>query len=302
MTVILEGPGRAPQGERRFRGGLLELDLTRKCALNCTHCYNGSGPEGTHGEMTRADWLHAVEQAGHRGFTAVQLIGGEPTMHPDAPELVAHALTLGMTVEVFTNLVHVTPAWWALFRRPGVSLATSYYSADADAHNEVTRRPSHPRTEANIITALRHGIPLRVGLIRINVDQDVNGAVAHLRDLGVTDVRVDDERPFGRAGGSTDPAGLCGRCGDGRAAIGPNGDVSPCVMSAWLPVGNVRSAPLSATLDGDRMAEAIATIREARAGNEPLPPPGPQPPPPPCSPQDDECSPGTPLSTCNPRR
>ncbi|GAA4970816.1 hypothetical protein GCM10023205_40600 [Yinghuangia aomiensis] len=301
MTVILEAPERAPDG-RRPHWRMLWLDLTRKCALSCTHCYNASGPDETHGTMTRDDWLTVLDQAAGLGVEQVQMIGGEPTMHPHFAELLSHPLSVGLRVEVYSNLVRVTPAWWELFRRSGVSLATSYYSADAAAHDAVTQRPSHARTESNIITALRLGIPLRVGVIGVDADQDVSKAVARLRDLGVTDVRVDHARPFGRAGASTDPAGLCGGCGNGRAAIGPTGDVTPCVMSAWLTVGNIRTAPLSATLNGDGMAEAISTICDARAGNEPLPPPGPQPPSGPCNPDDQECTPGTPLSTCNPRR
>ncbi len=65
-------------------------------------------------------------------------------MHPDALSLTEHALDLGLSVEVFTNLVHVSPRWWDLFQRAGVSVATSYYSADPAEHNAVTRRPPKP--------------------------------------------------------------------------------------------------------------------------------------------------------------
>ena len=45
----------------------------------------------------------------------VQFIGGEPTLHPALPKLIDHALTRGLAVEVFTNLVHVTEALWGVF-------------------------------------------------------------------------------------------------------------------------------------------------------------------------------------------
>jgi hypothetical protein len=47
--------------------GLLWLEITRKCQLNCGHCYADSGPEGTHGEMARADWLRVIDQAAALG-------------------------------------------------------------------------------------------------------------------------------------------------------------------------------------------------------------------------------------------
>ncbi|GAA4996463.1 hypothetical protein GCM10023205_82120 [Yinghuangia aomiensis] len=263
MTEMIISQHRANRTNRQRRVGMLWLDLTRKCSLDCTHCYNASGPAGTHGAMTRADWIAVLDQAAEYGVTRVQLIGGEPTLHPDFAGLLARALTLGIRTQVFTNLVYVKPTWWEVLGRPGASLATSYYSADPAEHNAVTRRPSHAKTEANIATALRFGIPLRVGIVRINERQDVPAAIARLRGLGVTDIGVDNERPYGRAGGSTDPRRLCGRCGMARAAIDPYGNVSPCIMSTWVRVGNVRVRPLQAILDGGALTQATTVIQRA---------------------------------------
>ncbi|MFH8749844.1 radical SAM protein [Streptomyces rimosus] len=143
----------------------LWMDLTRKCQLSCAHCYNESGPGGTHGTMHREAWISVLDQAMALGIRKVQLIGGEPTMHPDFPALLGHALNAGLEVETYSNLVHVPIRCWNLFRRPGASLATSYYSATAEKHNAVTGRRSHQRTRANIEKAVRFGIRLRVGIV-----------------------------------------------------------------------------------------------------------------------------------------
>jgi MoaA/NifB/PqqE/SkfB family radical SAM enzyme len=45
----------------------LWLDLTRKCQLSCVHCYNASGPDGTHGTMTREDWVNVLGKAADSG-------------------------------------------------------------------------------------------------------------------------------------------------------------------------------------------------------------------------------------------
>nr|WP_243745228.1 radical SAM/SPASM domain-containing protein [Streptomyces hainanensis] len=310
----------------------LWLDLTRKCQLSCVHCYNASGPDGDHGAMSREDWGNLLDQAAGCGVRHVQLIGGEPTMHPHAAELVDRALTIGLAVEVYSNLVHVADAWWRLLRRPGVALATSYYSDQAAEHNAMTRRPSHARTRANIEKAVRLGIPLRVGIVAADEGQRVGDARAELRSLGVRTIGVDHVRPFGRGAGErvSDPSELCGRCGDGRAAIGPDGAVAPCVFADWLAVGNVRETPLATILDSGAMAAANATIRRAvLAGHSPpvrdcgpdncgpkqrcypdqtpcYPAQTPCYPkgdfPPACHPDDQECKPGTPLSVCDPRR
>ena len=184
-------------------------------------------------------------------------------MHPDFAELVKHALGVGLRVEVFSNLTHIRSEWWELFQREGVSLATSYYSDDRAEHNAVTGRDSHGKTRANIARAVEFGIPLRTGVIHVVPDQRVDQARADLSSLGVEDIGFDRMRRFGRGQGShsaCDVNELCGRCGDGVAAIGPNGDVSPCIMSTWMTTGNVRVSPLSAILDGAEMAAFAALI------------------------------------------
>lgn len=144
------------------------LEITGKCQLSCRHCYADSGPRGTHGVMTRGDWKRAIDEAADLGVDMVQFIGGEPTLHPELPALVDHALAAGLQVEVFSNLVHVSARLWDTFDRPGVRLACSYYSDDDAEHARITgRRGSHARTTANIAEALRRSIPLRVGVIDV---------------------------------------------------------------------------------------------------------------------------------------
>ncbi len=248
----------------------LWLDITRRCQQTCPgHCYNSSGPDGTHGTMTAADWLRVIREAHGAGVEQVTLIGGEPTLHPDLPRLVDEALHLGMAAGVFTNLVHITPGLWDLFRRPGVTLATSYYSPDPDEHAQATGRPTHARVRANITKALGYGIPLRACIVRALPGQDVDGALADLRALGVNDVSAEDVRPYGRGQHEHEPCdtnALCGHCGRGRAAVGPDGTVTPCIMSGWLGVGNVRDEPLEHLLYGPAMAEALTAIPDPVLG------------------------------------
>lgn len=247
----------------------LWLELTGICQLACAHCYAQSGPSGTHGSMTRADWVRVIDQAAAMRVEMVQFIGGEPTLHPDLPGLIEHALARGLEVEVFTNLVHVTEALWTVFARPGVSLATSYYSDDPDQHAAITGRPSHGRTKANITEALRRGIPLRAGVIDLGAGQRAKAAQAELVSLGVAAVGYDRLRQVGRGVRDQQPstAQLCGRCGDGVAAISPNGHVWPCVFSRWLTIGNVLDVELAQILSSPQADEVRASLEQAFHGH-----------------------------------
>lgn len=243
----------------------LWLEITGKCQLECVHCYAESGPTGTHGVMTAADWVRLLDEAATLGVSMVQFIGGEPTLHPALPQLIDHALSLGLEVEVFSNLVHITPALWTCFERPGVRLACSYYSDQADQHVAVTRRASsHARTRANIIEAIRRSVPLRVGVINLSDTQRADQALADLEALGVTDVGYDRLRHVGRGTGNETPGPnqLCGHCASGVLAVAADGAVWPCVFSRWLPVGNVRSQSLREVIADRRLADVRAELTE----------------------------------------
>lgn len=284
-----------PDALSQAHPGMLWLDLTRQCQLTCTHCYNQSGPTGGHGTMSRNDWLRIVDQAANTGTRHVQLIGGEPTLHPNAQEIAARALDHGLNVEVYSNLVHVTPTWWELLQRPGMSLATSYYGSTPDRHGAMTGRPSsHRHTRANIIRALDLRVTLRVSIITPD-GEGVDETRAELEQLGVTRIGVDRVRPYGRGARGREPdcSGLCGACGDNRASVSPDGTVSPCVFSTWMNVGNIREQPLADILTGSGMLQARNTITAGKKD----PPPNPIP----CGP-DRWCSPGVPDSGCTPRR
>lgn len=278
----------------------VELELTGRCQLECLHCYAESSPLGDHGIMTEAHWIDVVDQAAAMNFTAVQLIGGEPTLSPAFEPVLRHAVNSGLRVEVYTNFFHVREHWWELFSLEGVSLATSYYSDQAVQHDAMTTRiGSHQRTTANIQEALARGIPVRVGLVELPTGKPTK-AMEKLTTLGVTSIHADRLRAVGRTSrGASDPSELCGACGRGKAAVSPAGAVWPCVMSRWMIAGNVLEEPLADILTGPRWQELTTSITGGK--NEPN-----------CNPKQcdpvvndgDDCSPAhTPacnLKFCNP--
>lgn len=231
--------------------------------------------------MGTDDWRTLIADIRRLGSQSVQLIGGEPTMHPDFAELLAFSIDTGLEVEVYSNLVSVRDEWWELFDHPQVSLATSYYSDDPAQHAAITgRRASHARTRANIVEALRRGIPMRVGIVDILSDQRVDQARTELEAMGVSDVGVDQVRGLGRAAVTlADASQLCGRCGVKKASVSPDGDVTPCLMARWMVAGNVRRTSLQEIVTGPRWEEALAMIPVPRMAGKS------------CKPDDNTCKP-----------
>lgn len=251
-----------------------ELEITGVCQLKCIHCCADSGPKASAGTMTFDDWQQVIGDIAELGIPAVQFIGGEPTLSPYLPQYIDQALVAGLNVEVYTNLTHVPPGLWAALERPGVCLATSYYSDRADEHEKITNRPgSYRRTRGNISEALRRGIPLRVGIVDVLEGQRVEQAQAELRSLGVTRIMVDRVRKVGRAADSTaaapSPSELCGRCFRQRLSVSPDGEVSGCILSRFLTAGNVREQRLADILRSGLWQEFTDVVPQPRAACPP---------------------------------
>src|SRR5947209_18656928 len=87
--------------EQEATSGVLDflwLEITGKCNLQCTHCYAGSLPIGTHGTLQPADWERIMSEAQQSGCKTVQFIGGEPTVTPYLLRLVCFAYELGLNI------------------------------------------------------------------------------------------------------------------------------------------------------------------------------------------------------------
>lgn len=263
MTVLSER--RFSQPDALPPVAFLELEITRVCAAACLHCYSNSGPAGGTGKMMSSDWMRVIQQAGrHPSIEAVQFIGGEPTMHPTFLDLARFALLQGLQVAVFTNLIKVTPDLWELYADDRVHLSTSWYSAAPEQHDLITRRPgSYKATWANLVEARRRGIDVKVGLVEVLDGQNIDGALALLDALGVTNRTLDRVRPVGRAaerGHLPSIDDLCGRCGRGRAAIDTDGRLMPCVLGRHLSAGNVRDTPLGELLASQEWRDMVLSV------------------------------------------
>jgi MoaA/NifB/PqqE/SkfB family radical SAM enzyme len=225
---------------------LLWLELTHRCNLQCQHCYTDSSPRSPTGTLTAPAWQDLLTEAAAIGVGTVMFIGGEPTLDPRLPTLIDHAHEAGVRCEVFTNLTRISEELWDCFIRNSVGLATSIYSADPLEHDRVTtRRGSHGRTMRNLARAREIGLPLRAGIVQVNLSQRTDDLAERLTETLGIETTVDVHRKLGRGHAHSEDFGqLCGRCAKGSAVVDPDGRVFPCIMSRWLDCGDVRRSSL----------------------------------------------------------
>jgi len=274
------------------------MELTNQCNLQCLHCYSESTPRSTERNLlSENEYLSLIAEAHELGCRQLQFIGGEPTLNKSLPRLIAYADEIGYDfIEVFTNLVALSDSLLDIFGRHRVSIATSVYAGTPELHDLITQTPgSHKKTIFNIARLLSASLPVRVGVIAMEQNKNaIDSTFEFLRELGVTNIGLDQVRSFGRAQAekSCSMDNLCGNCANNILAIGPDGTVAPCIMSKEWSVGSVLRTPLKQIAASESLLATrrrIADATSVKAG-------GPYP----CQP-DQSCMPNcAPSSHCSP--
>lgn len=77
--------------------------LTKACNLRCVHCYASADPHAAPGELTHDEGLALLDDLKAFNVPAVLFSGGEPLVRPDAPELIRHARSIGLSCTLSTN-------------------------------------------------------------------------------------------------------------------------------------------------------------------------------------------------------
>ena len=77
------------------------LELTHKCPLECSYCYNQLDFTNTKDAMSKADWFRVMDEARDMGAVQLGISGGEPLLNKDLVEIVEYA----NNKKFYTNLI-----------------------------------------------------------------------------------------------------------------------------------------------------------------------------------------------------
>jgi radical SAM protein with 4Fe4S-binding SPASM domain len=91
----------APFSDRPMAPYRMDLALTYRCQNDCAHCYNIQGRRS--GELSTQQWMQALDRLWQIGVPHIVFTGGEPTLRPDLPDLIAHAEQNGQIAGLNTN-------------------------------------------------------------------------------------------------------------------------------------------------------------------------------------------------------
>jgi uncharacterized radical SAM superfamily Fe-S cluster-containing enzyme len=157
------------QHQRQLVAGLRScvglVRSTFRCNQDCDMCWQDRRWAGADAAQL-ALWLEDLRRAGAEGLI---LSGGEPTLEPGLPRLVAHARELGFTqVTLETNAVTLArDGLAARLRDAGLTAGfVSFHSGDARVSDALTRAPgTHVQTLRGVEALLAAGLAVGVNAV-----------------------------------------------------------------------------------------------------------------------------------------
>jgi MoaA/NifB/PqqE/SkfB family radical SAM enzyme len=189
--------------------------ITKKCNMQCVHCYNDSG-EAQPGELGQSERHRIAHYLGRWGVRTVTLTGGEPLLSRDAVPVLRILASHGVHLKVSTNGWRLTPDFLELVDA-GVVFQVNVSLDGASAGTHDTFR----KTQGSYMRVLSALSALRAANVRI---LNLNVAVHH-RNLIELDAICDLARQCGVNSVSLKPVLMTGRATPEPGVLLTNADV-----------------------------------------------------------------------------
>lgn len=159
----------------------LRLSITDRCNFRCVYCMD---PDVRFMDqrkvLTTGEWLRLTRVCAGMGVRHVRLTGGEPTLHPHLPEIIAGLAAIpGIDISMTTNGSLLDDRSLAAWRHAGLSrLTVSIDSVDERGFASITRSRTTAATVLDGIAGARRAglnpVKLNAVVVRgVNEDQVV---------------------------------------------------------------------------------------------------------------------------------
>lgn len=144
----------------------LDIELTHRCNLRCSHCYVRTDRAERHNsgaEAPKEFWLDLLGQAASHGCKRVYFTGGEPLLRYDFPDICGTAVAMGFQVSIATNATLVTDSLARMLGRWSSCCASvSVYGWDAESFLETTGCDRYEDFVTGVKYLRRHNVPIRL--------------------------------------------------------------------------------------------------------------------------------------------
>jgi radical SAM protein with 4Fe4S-binding SPASM domain len=198
--VLQDREGAAPAVRRTPFGShiralpvLSEIALTYRCQNRCSFCYASSPDRGQKvSEMTTAQVVRILDTiVDDARVPTVSFTGGEPTLRPDLPELIAHAKSRRLRTNLITNGIRCASDRYVddLAAAGLDSAQVSLEAADPDVHDSIV---GHRGAWRSTVQGVHH---LRAAGIHVHTNTTINSRNRNCL-LDLVDLLAGMEQPY----------------------------------------------------------------------------------------------------------
>ncbi|MGD8252514.1 MAG: radical SAM protein [Desulfobacterales bacterium] len=280
----------------------MEIEFSLKCNFSCPYCYVPRQDE-LKGELTPAEHRDIILQAKALGAERIIVLGGEPSIYPEIDDMIRFMVSLGLSVELFTNGTGISPPFAGFLHRHRVRVVLKMNTFDPDLQDRLSgktgayqiiqaalshlKQAGYPSDEAFLAVSsviCRQNIAELPRLWRWLRDQNIapyfeimtpqENAVNN-RWLSVDSKALYhlfetlsdiDRRHYGRQWDPQPPL-VGNRCmrHSFSCLVTSKGDVMPCV-GVTISLGNVREAPLSDIIKNSTVLNHLKNHRNTIKG------------------------------------
>ncbi len=165
----------------------VDLALTYGCNNACGHCYNE--PERfAMPSLTREEWLATIDKLHDVGVPHVIFTGGEATLHPDLPDLIHYAESLGLVTGLNTNGRRIANrSYMDVLAAAGLNhIQVTLGSNRPEIHDAIMGARSFDQTVRGIQNAIAAGVHCITNTTLMACNKDHATEIIHfLYDLGI---------------------------------------------------------------------------------------------------------------------
>ena len=182
---------------------LISWNTTKKCNLNCVHCYRESSFNvDTSNELTTEKGKKLIGEISKAGFRLLILSGGEPLLRNDIFELIGIAREAGIMPAMGTNGTLLTKEVARELLQAGLrGVAISVDSLDKEYHDQFRGQPGAlEKAQEGIENALSAGLRVQINMTVTEKNQEeFDKIVSYYEKKGVHAIHPFFLVPTGRA-------------------------------------------------------------------------------------------------------
>ena len=239
----------------------LQLFLTRRCNLNCQHCYFSAGMPMDN-ELDTGQWKEIIRKFARLGAgSVVTLTGGEPMMHKGFREIAEEAVDRGLKVVLLSNGGLIRDRETAVWLADLVEIVQiSLDGTTAEVNDPIRGRGSFDNAVQAIKFLLQERVEVEMTSVVLpeNVEDLKNNLASFVRDMGQGRLKcsLTVANPKGRLEErlQDDPVSLVGRV---LSAVGPQ---------SWIRHGKFQPG---LTIFGCELATSVVVNPDGKIGNCP---------------------------------